>query len=234
MFRSLLFKLFFYIGIIIIFIIAIPALILPNFLILRLGKISGYWTIVCLKIFLNVNINVIGKENISDKENFFVASIHQSIFETFFLQTIINSPIFILKKELLKIPIFGWHLRKINSISIDRNTITKDNLGFLDKISNIIKKTKRPLIIFPQGTRTLSGIRPPFKKGVGRIYDHLKIKCLPIALNSGNVWPKNGKLSPNTSITISILKIIEPGMDKNSFLKLIEEKIYDELEKINN
>ena len=81
MFRSLLFKLFFYIGIIIIFIIAIPALILPNFLILRLGKISGYWTIVCLKIFLNVNINVIGKENIPDKENFFVASIHQSIFE---------------------------------------------------------------------------------------------------------------------------------------------------------
>ena len=75
---------------------------------------------------------VIGKENIIKNENFFIASAHQSIFETFFLQTIIQSPIFILKKELLKIPVFGWHLKKINSIAIERDKTTKENLGFFE------------------------------------------------------------------------------------------------------
>ena len=96
MFRSLLFNIFFYSGIILIFLLAIPALILPNNIILWLGKICGYWSIFCLKFFLGTKIKVFGKENIIENENYFIASAHQSVFETFFLQTVINSPIFIL------------------------------------------------------------------------------------------------------------------------------------------
>ena len=233
MIRSLLFKIFFYFGIIIIFIIGIPALIFPNNIILWLGKISGYWLIICLKIFLNIKINTIGKENIIHNENYFIACAHQSIFETFFLQTIFSSPIFILKKELLKIPIFGWHLKKIDSISIERNKTTKKNLGFYSKIISTIKKTSRPLIIFPQGTRTPSNIETPFKKGVGKIYEHLNMKCLPIALNSGDTWPKRGALIPNKKITVSILKPIIPGINKEIFLNTLEKNIYEEIKKIN-
>ena len=90
----------------------------------------GYWSSFCLKFFLATKITIKGKENIIKDRKFFIASSHQSAFETFFLQTIFNSPVFILKKELLYIPIFGWYLKKIGSISIKRNTITKDNLGF--------------------------------------------------------------------------------------------------------
>ena len=86
------------------------------------------------------------------------------MFETFYLQTIFNSPVFILKKELLLIPIFGWYLKKIGSISIKRNKVTKDNLGFFEDISKMINDSNRPLIIFPQGTRVLPDERPPFKK----------------------------------------------------------------------
>ena len=234
MLRSLFFNIFFYFGVIIVITIAIPALIMPNSITLWLGKFLGNWAIFCLKFFLKTKINVIGKENIIKNENFFVASAHQSIFETFFLQTIINSPIFILKKELLKMPIFGWHLKKINSIAIDRNVTTKENLGFFDTIAQTINKTKRPLIIFPQGTRTPSQIKAPFKKGVARIYEHLNIKCLPIALNSGNVWPKNGPMIPNSVITVSILKPMDAKIEKNYFLKTLEENIYNEIDKINN
>tara|TARA_B110001454_G_C12705060_1_gene428228 strand:- start:501 stop:1214 length:714 start_codon:yes stop_codon:yes gene_type:complete len=234
MLRSLFFNFFFYFGVIIVITIAIPALIMPNSITLWLGKFLGNWTIFCLKFFLKTKINVIGKENIIKNENFFVASAHQSIFETFFLQTIINSPIFILKKELLKMPIFGWYLKKINSIAIDRNITTKENLSFFDTIVKTINKTKRPLIIFPQGTRTPSQIKTPFKKGVARIYEHLNIKCLPIALNSGNVWPKNGPMIPNSVITVSILKPIDAKIEKNYFLKTLEENIYNEIDKINN
>ena len=91
------------------------------------------------------------------------------MFETFYLQTIFNSPVFILKKELLKIPIFGWYLKKIGSISIVRNKTTKNNLGFYDEISELINKSDRPLIIFPQGTRLSPEDRSPFKKGASKI-----------------------------------------------------------------
>ena len=151
------------------------------------------------------------------------------MFETFFLQTIFNSPVFILKKELLIIPIFGWYLKKIGSISIKRNKITKENLSFFDDISKQVNSSDRPLIIFPQGTRLSPEDRTPFKKGSSRIYDELKISCQPIAINSGNTWPKNGSKKINTILTISILKPIDPGLEKEIFLKKLENVIYAEL-----
>ena len=134
MIRKIIFKFFFYTGVIAVFIIFLPALIFPQKVILIGGKILGYWIKFCLNLFLSVKIEVKGIENIPKNSNFFIASLHQSLFETFFLQAIFNSPIFILKKELLKIPIFGWHLKKIGSISIDRAKISRDNLGFYEKI----------------------------------------------------------------------------------------------------
>jgi len=193
----------------------------------------GYWAKFCLKIFLSVKINIIGIENIINNEKFFVACSHQSMFETFFLQTIFNSPIFILKKELLKIPIFGLYLKKIGSVSIDRNKTTKKNLGFFDRILDSVNNSDRPLLIFPQGTRVLPSDRPKFKKGTARIYETLKVKCQPVAINSGFVWPKNKSLSSNKTISISILKPINPGLNKNDFLNVLENNIYSELDKIN-
>ena len=234
MIRKLLFKFFFYIGTIFICIIFIPALILPQKFMLTGGKILGYWIKFCLYFFLSVKVEVKGIENIPKDTPFFIASLHQSLFETFFLQTIFNSPIFILKKELLKIPIFGWHLKKIGSISIDRNKITKDNLGFFDEISYfMINQSDRPLVIFPQGTRLNPDDRSPFKKGVARIYDELKVKCQPVAINSGYTWPKSGIKKPNLNLTISILKPIENGMLKEDFLKVLEKNIYSELDELN-
>ena len=193
----------------------------------------GYWAKLCLRIFLSVKINILGKENIIMNESFFIACSHQSMFETFFLQTIFNSPIFILKKELLRIPIFGMYLKKIGSISINRNKTTKENLNFFDEILNVVNNSNRPLLIFPQGTRLLPQERNKFKKGVGRIYDSLKVKCQPIAINSGQVWPKSKPMSKNRTITVSILKPIEPGLNKDDFLNILEKNIYSELDKIN-
>ena len=193
----------------------------------------GHWASFCLKTILSIRIKILGKENIITDKKFFIAASHQSMFETFYLQTIFNSPVFILKKELMLIPIFGWYLKKIGSISIKRNKITKDNLSFFYDIKNMINKTQRPLIIFPQGTRVKPDERPPFKKGVARIYEELQISCQPVAINSGHVWPKKGLKSTNKQITISILPNIDFGMEKNEFVKKLEEKIYTELNNIN-
>tara|TARA_B100001027_G_scaffold90186_1_gene61879 strand:+ start:666 stop:1364 length:699 start_codon:yes stop_codon:yes gene_type:complete len=231
--KDYLFSFFFFFGIIIISIIFLPSLFLPQKIVIIGGKLMGHWTSICLKLFLSTKILVKGRENIITNEKFFIASSHQSMFETFFLQTIFNSPIFILKKELLAIPVFGWYLNKIGSISIKRDKISKYNLGFFDKVSLAVLNSNRPLLIFPQGTRVLPYDRPPLKKGASRIYENLKIACQPVAINSGYVWPKKGKKKPGRTITISILPMINKGLETNKFLKTLEEKIYSELDLIN-
>jgi len=233
MIRNYIFSIFFFLGIIIISLLFLPTFFLPQKLVLFGGKIMGYWTSFCLKLFLKTTIIVKGKDNILSNEKFFIASSHQSMFETFYLQTIFNSPIFILKKELLLIPIFGWYLKKIGSISIKRDKVTKDNLGFFDDISKIVHSSNRPLIIFPQGTRVLPDERPPFKKGVSRIYEELKITCQPVAINSGYVWPKKGYKNIGKTITVSILKPITLGYSKEEFIKILENNIYSELNLLN-
>ena len=233
MIRNILFTIFFFLGIILISLVFLPTLIMSTSTTLVGGKVMGHWAKYCLRIFLSVKINIVGKENIITNEKFFIACSHQSMFETFVLQTIFNAPVFILKKELLKIPIFGLYLKKIGSISIKRNKTTRENLGFFDEILKTVSSSERPLLIFPQGTRVLPEDKPKFKKGAGRIYEALKIKCQPVAINSGYVWPKNKPLKGNKIITISILKSIEPGLSKEEFLNILENNIYSELDKMN-
>ena len=217
--RSLLFSTFLYTGIVSVFIIALPTLLLPPRFTLFFGKLLGHYVIFILKIFLNTNVEVVGNLNIPKGEKYFIASAHQSMFETFALQAVFNYPVFILKKELLQIPLFGLYLKKIKSIAIVRNTTTKDNLNFFEKVAYVVKNENRPLLIFPQGTRVKMDEVVPFKKGVGRIYETLNISCVPIALNSGKVWPKKGIMKYTGKITVSFLEPIKPGLNRDLFVK---------------
>ena len=230
--RSLIFNIFLYVGLLTIFILAIPTLVLPSKFTIFFGKLSAKYIVVILRLILNTKVIFHGVENLKKEENFFVASAHQSMFETFALQIPLDGPIFILKKELLNIPLFGWYLRKIGAIAIVRETTTKENLNFFDKVKERIEKTKRPLLIFPQGTRVKLDEQPAFKKGVGRIYKAIDLPCIPVALNSGKVWPKNSFMKYPGDIHISFLEPIMPGKDSEQFTKDIENKIYTEIRKL--
>ena len=229
--RSLIFNILLYIGLILIFILAIPTLILPSKFTIFFGRMSAKYLVFILKIILNTKVIFHGVENLKKVDNFFVASAHQSMFETFALQIPLDGPIFILKKELLNIPLFGWYLRKIGSIAIVRDTTTRENLNFFDKVRERIKKSKRPLLIFPQGTRVKLDEQPPFKKGVGRIYKALNLPCIPVALNTGKVWPKNSFMKYPGDIHISFLEPIISGKGNEEFVKDVENKIYTEIKK---
>ena len=228
-----LFSIFFYSGVILVCIIFLPSLLMPKNITIFGGKILGHWSKLCLKLFLSTKIEIIGKENILNSEKFFIACTHQSAFETFYLQAIFKGPKFILKKELIKIPIFGWYLKKIGSIPVERNKISKEKINFVDTVK-ISSQDNRPIVIFPQGTRTNPNERPDFKKGVARIYQELNINCLPITINSGEVWPKNGNLCKNKKITITILKPIKPGLEGKQFLNILQNTMYDVLNKTSN
>ena len=230
--RSLIFNIFLYIGLIVIFILAIPTLVLPSKYTIFFGRLSARYIVLILKLILNTKVIFHGIENLKKVDNYFVASAHQSMFETFALQIPLDGPIFILKKELLSIPLFGWYLRKIGSIAIVRETTTKENLNFFDKIKDRIEKSKRPLLIFPQGTRVKLNEQPSFKKGVGRIYKAINLPCIPVALNTGKVWPKNSFMKYPGDIHISFLEPIMSGAESEEFTKNIENKIYTEIKKL--
>ena len=141
--RSLLFNFFLYTGIAVVFVIAIPALFLPTKITLLFGKFLGHYVVFLVRVLLRVKVEFKGVENIPKNEKYFVASAHQSMFETFALQSVLNYPVFILKKELLKIPLFGQYLRKIKSIEIIRDTTTKENINFFDKVAKVVKEENR-------------------------------------------------------------------------------------------
>ena len=229
--KSLIFNIFLYCGLISIFILAIPTLILPDKFTIFFGRMSAKYIVFILKLVLNTKVIFHGEENLKKVDRFFVASAHQSMFETFALQIPLDGPIFILKKELMNIPLFGWYLRKIGAIAIIRETTTKENLTFFDKIKEKLEENKRPLLIFPQGTRVKLDECPPFKKGVGRIYNALNLPCIPVAVNTGKVWPKNSFMKHSGDIHISFLEPIMPGKEKDEFIKEIENKIYSEIKK---
>ena len=229
--RSLIFNILLYVGLISIFILAIPTLFLPSRYTIYFGRLSAKYIELILRIVLGTKIIFHGIDNLKKVNNYFVASAHQSMLETFVLQIPLDGPIFILKKELLKIPLFGWYLRKIGAIAIIRETTTKENLNFFDKVRERVEKSKRPLLIFPQGTRVKFDEQPSFKKGVGRIYKALDLPCIPVALNTGKVWPKNSFIKYAGDIHISFLEPIMPGKNSDEFTKDIENQIYTEIRK---
>ena len=231
-FRSLFFNIFLYLGIALASLVASLFLFFKDQYVLFLGRFLSHYVLWILKIFLNTKIEFKGLENLKKHEKFFVASAHQSMFETFALQIVIDGPIFILKKELTKIPFFGWGLKKIGAIVIVRNTVTKENLNFFDRVKESVNKSNRPLLIFPQGTRIKYKEKVPFKKGVGRIYQTLEIPCVPVALNSGKVWPKNSFNKYPGKITISFLSPILPGLEKEKFIERLQTDIYKEIDLI--
>ncbi len=230
--RSFLFNILFYLTVILIFIFAIPSLVLPNKITLIFGKILAHIIIFLIKFILGCKVVFSGLENLKKTKKFFVASAHQSLLETFILQAPLQYPVFVLKKELLKIPVFGWYLKKIDSVDIVRDTTTKKNLDFFEKIKKQVEKSSRPLLIFPQGTRINFGEKKPFKKGAARIYEALNLPCVPVALNTGRVWPKNSFLKYPHDIHISFLEPIAPGKRKDEFIKDLESKIYSAIEKL--
>ena len=131
------------------------------------------------------------------------------------------------------VPSVGTHSSNVVAEVHDNDKVSEGIVAFFfDKVAEVIKNEDRPLLIFPQGTRLQVDEKRPFKKGVGRIYETLNISCVPIALNSGSVWPKKGIIKYPGKITISFLEPIKSGLKRDDFIKSLEKKIYDEIKNI--
>ena len=224
--KSLIFNFLLYLGIVLCCLLGLPLLLCPSFFLRKLSSFLGWYFIFLSRIILNTPVNIEGIEKLNSSQKYFIASVHQSMFETFVYNYIVPNSFFVLKKELINIPIFGLYLKKLNCIPIDRGKTTRNNLNFQDKILNNISNEKI-LIIFPQGTRVPPGEIFPLKKGAKRIYENLNIACLPVKLDTGKVWPKNSFLKYPGKINFIFKDIIEPNLSGDEFLKKLSDSFYN-------
>ena len=166
-----------------------------------------------LRIF-NIKIRVINPD-LANLKGCLFASKHQSMFETIYFNQLFYNPAYILKKELLSIPLFGTYLKKLGMIAIDRSQGIQSLRLVNEQTAEYVEK--RPVIIFPEGTRTSYKEQPDLKPGIFSMYKSLNKPVVPISLNSGYCWPKNDKIRSG-EILIEFKEPIHPGLSKKEFL----------------
>ncbi len=189
----------------------------------KIWAIVGLWM---LKKLCGINHRIIGAQNLP-KEGCIIACKHQSMWETIVMHLVLRRPVYAFKKELLKIPFYGWYLTVMSGITVNRN-------GGASALKDLIKQTKKYLalgqtiVLFPQGTRVPVGAPAkdyPYQAGVTALYLACGAKVVPAALNSGVFWGKNKLQKKAGTITLEFLTPIEPGLSKQEFNKRLEEEI---------
>lgn len=153
-----------------------------------------------------------------------VASKHQSMFETLATWLFLPEPAIVLKKELTRIPIYGWWARKLKNIVVDRGAAARAMRDMLAQ-AKARAAEGRQILIFPEGTRTLPGQRVEYKPGAAGLYSTMGVPCVPVAHNSGAVWPRSGFAPRPGHIVVELLEPIPPGMKRDAFMSLLEERI---------
>lgn len=178
-----------------------------------------------LEKLCGIKYEVRGLENLPKENGFIVACKHQSMWETIIMHIVFHRPVYSWKKELLVIPFYGWFLRVMSGITIDRKGGAKALKSLLAQAKKYTDQ-KQNVILFPQGTRTPIGASTkdyPYQAGIVALYHHLQVDVVPAALNSGLYWNKKYK-KPGT-IILEFLPAIKPGLAKKEFLEKLETAI---------
>ena len=222
--RSSVFAIFFYLW---------SACLSPFYLPLMLGTRRFFWRcclswcrncIWVIRKVMAIEYEFRGLEHLPKDGPFIVASKHQSAWDTLIYNIIILDCAYVVKRELLWFPFFGWFLWRVGMIGIDRE-------GGASTIKYLISACKqrlsqgRSIIIFPQGTRTPPGATEPYLPGVSALYSHCNAPVVPAALNSGLFWPRRSFVKRSGKIIVEFLPAIEPGQPRRAFAAELEAAI---------
>jgi 1-acyl-sn-glycerol-3-phosphate acyltransferase len=204
---------------------ALPVLILPRSVMTGLTKAWSHYFLFLCRVFAGIRIEVRGREHLPQGA-YLVASKHQSIWETFALIHLFPDPCFILKQDLSYIPVFGWYIKKMRNVPIDRKggsrTLTK-----LIRVAHaeIRRDGGRQIVLFPEGTRRPPGAEPQYRFGIAALYSGLDVPCVPVGLNSGVYWPRRSLRLRRGTILVEILPPIAPGLQRDQFFERVQADI---------
>ena len=224
LFRSILFAVCFYFTTSALCILYIPAILLPRPAFARL-VIFWCWCITGVASLAGgMRYRVRGRENIPAGPVLYAVK-HQSAWETIAFNVILPDIAFVLKKELLRIPLFGQYLAKMKNIAVDRSAGASALKDLVAQAKKLVAD-KRSVLIFPQGTRMASGDKTsPYLPGVAALYNNLNVPVVPVALNSGMFWRRHGFLKNQGVITVEFLPPIDPGLNRRDFMKELAGRI---------
>jgi len=218
--RSLLFNALFYVNMIIRMIVALPTIVLPHAFLL--GILRGYArsSLWLLRVVCGVRVEWRGREKLPPGA-YLVACKHQSVWETFALFALLPDPAYVLKRELMWIPLFGWLAAKAGMIPVDRGA----HATALARMTAAARKEiarSRQIVIFPEGTRRPPDAKPRYLPGVAFLYAETNLPCVPVALNSGLFWPRRSLLRHPGTMLVELLDPIPPGLDRREFMSRLQ------------
>jgi 1-acyl-sn-glycerol-3-phosphate acyltransferase len=228
--RSAVFNAGFYLSLLVHMAVAIPSFFLPRQVLISIAKSWSHSMTWMLRVFCNIRVEYRGLDKIP-KGPLLVASKHQSAFETIALLPLFRSPLFILKRELTWIPLFGLFLLKAQMIPVNRGQGVR-TMSKMTELARERVRGDRQLIIFPEGTRRPVGAEPRYKFGVAQVYVDCGVQCVPVALNSGLFWPRRTFLRYPGTIVVEFLDLIPPGLSRDEFLARASQVIETATEKL--
>ena len=202
-------------------ILVLPTLLLPAAAIRAVARLWGWVTVQLLRI-VGATHRVSGDQHLGDQVIY--AAKHQSAWETIVLSLLLHTPVVVLKRELLKLPLLGWYFQKAGCVAVDRAA----GMRALRKLRDdavAMRDRGRSLLIFPQGTRVAPGAVQKYEIGVFALYEATGLPVVPIALNSGRVWGRNSWLKRSGRIEVEFLPPIAPGLPRKDFMAALESAI---------
>jgi 1-acyl-sn-glycerol-3-phosphate acyltransferase len=227
--RSILFNfLFYFVWSPLVTLACAPSLLFHRSYASRVAAMYQYGAYLLAKYIIGLDFELRGAEHRPDNNTaYIVASKHQSAYETLLLYQLFDDPTIILKKELLSLPVFGWFLQKVGVIAIDRGNRAVA-MHSLYEGAKRMKEDKRPIIIYPQGTRVKPDVpssEKPYKNGYLKLYTEVGLPILPVAINTGLYWPRNSFWKYPGKAIIEFLPVIPPGLSSEEVGKRVEEQI---------
>ena len=221
--RSLVFQIVNYVNVVFWMLVWLPTMPFGRRVVMELGRQWGRTTLWWAEKICGLKHEIRGRENIPQGA-MIVACKHQSVWDTFTLPIFFPDFSYILKRELVWLPFFGWYLIAAEQIAIDRSQRGK-LLPQLVRKAGALFAQGRQLFIFPEGTRRKPGAKPEYKYGVAHIYSQCHVPVVPAALNAGLFWPRRGfYIRPGTAV-LEFLPPIPPGLPPRDFLALLQERI---------
>ena len=219
--RSLIFNILFYGTTVVMAILVLPALLLPAPVIRAAARLWGWVTVQALRVACGTH-RLSG--DLQAGSQVIYAAKHQSAWETVVLALLLHTPVFVLKRELLRLPLLGWYFSKAGCIAVDRSA----GMRALRKLRDdaiAAASGGRSILIFPQGTRVAPGVEHRYEIGVFALYEATGLPVVPVALNSGHVWGRNCWLKRPGRIDVEFLAPIEPGLSRRDFMERLETAI---------
>jgi 1-acyl-sn-glycerol-3-phosphate acyltransferase len=221
--RTILFNLCFYVSTILYMFACLPVLLMTRRMLWRVVDSWIDTNLWFLRVICGITIEFSGTEHIPDGP-LIVASKHQSTAETYALLKLFSDPVYVLKRELMWIPVFGWYVAKARMIPVNRGARAGAMAAMAERAKREIKRG-RQILIFPEGTRQAPDATPSYKYGVAFLYGELGVPCLPVALNAGLYWPRRSWHMRPGVIRIEVLEPIAPGLHPDVFLTRLQNEL---------